>query len=346
MQDRTRLEHARAATSRRSGSVERGRVLHVGRRAATRCWSLDDSTEAQHRRSSSPLRPDASAMDAWKHLDPALGGILSTSTLAEHGIGQSAIRRLLRDGTLVRVRQGWYARPGLADTVVRAARVGGVLTCSTALDSAGIWTIGDRRLHVGVPSTASRLRSADDSSRRLGPRSDVRVHWLARAPEPGALIADPVAALTSLRSCAPTELYLASLDAALHTAPELWHELELAGHPVGRRGIDGTCESGIETLFWLRLSHRLPMRRQVQLPGVGRVDVLIGTALVVELDGRAFHDTASTFEEDRRRDALLSTLGYRVLRFSFRQVMHDWPSVEAAVLAAVARGDDSRVPRR
>ncbi|MDP9027822.1 MAG: endonuclease domain-containing protein [Actinomycetota bacterium] len=101
---------------------------------------------------------------------------------------------------------------------------------------------------------------------------------------------------------------------------------------------DGICESGIETLFWLHFRHLSP-RRQVHIEGVGYVDFLFGNRLVVEVDGEHFHTDPLAFETDRRRDALLSLLGFRVLRFSFRQVMERWPEVEAAVYAAIARGD-------
>jgi very-short-patch-repair endonuclease len=43
-------------------------------------------------------------------------------------------------------------------------------------------------------------------------------------------------------------------------------------------------------------------------------------SLIVELDGWDFHRTRSAFEEDRARDARLSVLGYRVVRFTWRQV--------------------------
>jgi very-short-patch-repair endonuclease len=45
--------------------------------------------------------------------------------------------------------------------------------------------------------------------------------------------------------------------------------------------------------------------------------------LVVELDGRAFHATAAAFERDRRRDADLQARGWRVLRFSWLQIVQD-----------------------
>jgi len=80
-------------------------------------------------------------------------------------------------------------------------------------------------------------------------------------------------------------------------------------------------------------------RRQVTIRGVGRVDFVFGTRLVVEVDGEVFHSGSTEFEADRRRDALLSARGYRVLRFSYQQVMQRWPEVHAALLAALLRGD-------
>ena len=41
--------------------------------------------------------------------------------------------------------------------------------------------------------------------------------------------------------------------------------------------------------------------------------------LVVETDGRN-HLRATRFESDRERDAVLQTLGYRVVRFTWRQL--------------------------
>ena len=87
---------------------------------------------------------------------------------------------------------------------------------------------------------------------------------------------------------------------------------------------------------------RLPFVQQIKVAGVGRVDFLIGECLVVEVDGAEFHTTREAFEEDRRRDALLSSLGYRVLRFSYNQINKRWPVVEAALLAAISRGDHRR----
>lgn len=76
------------------------------------------------------------------------------------------------------------------------------------------------------------------------------------------------------------------------------------------------------------------VRQQVQI-GRDRVDFVLGDRLVIELDSREFHDR----ERDYARDARLTARGYRILRFTYQQVMFEWPSVVAAISAAVARGD-------
>jgi len=55
--------------------------------------------------------------------------------------------------------------------------------------------------------------------------------------------------------------------------------------------------------------------------------------LIAEVDGRATHLTARAFEHDRARDQRLATLGWRVVRFSWRQVETEPARVAATVSA-------------
>jgi very-short-patch-repair endonuclease len=55
--------------------------------------------------------------------------------------------------------------------------------------------------------------------------------------------------------------------------------------------------------------------------------------LIVEVDGRDVHTTRRAFERDRRRDQRLVLAGWRVLRFTWRQVLF-----EPAYVAATLRG--------
>ncbi len=54
---------------------------------------------------------------------------------------------------------------------------------------------------------------------------------------------------------------------------------------------------------------------------VARVDLLLGPSVIIEVDGRGFHDTsADSFAEDRRRWTRLTELGYRVGVFTYDHV--------------------------
>ena len=88
---------------------------------------------------------------------------------------------------LTRVRKGWYAATDTPVDLVRAWRVGGRLTCISALQHYGLGPnqlpAGENResrLHVAVQRDASRLRHPDDLRKRLTARDDddVMVHWV------------------------------------------------------------------------------------------------------------------------------------------------------------------------
>ena len=56
--------------------------------------------------------------------------------------------------------------------------------------------------------------------------------------------------------------------------------------------------------------------------------------LIIEVDGRDVHSTSHAFEHDRRRDQRLTLLGWRVVRFTWRQVQLE-PAAVAATVAAL-----------
>jgi hypothetical protein len=58
--------------------------------------------------------------------------------------------------------------------------------------------------------------------------------------------------------------------------------------------------------------------------------------LIIEVDGRDVHTTRRAFEHDRRRDQRLTMLGWRVVRFTWRQVLYEPAAVAATVAALVA----------
>ena len=58
--------------------------------------------------------------------------------------------------------------------------------------------------------------------------------------------------------------------------------------------------------------------------------------LVVEVDGRESHDTRRGFQDDRDRDSLLTSSGYRVMRFTWWDVLRRPAVVAHRVRAALA----------
>jgi very-short-patch-repair endonuclease len=281
-------------------------------------------------------------------------GISTLAMLEARGVGASQRSDLLRSGALIRLRNGWFARPGADAERSRAVRVGGRISCMTALRQVGLWVMPDSRLHIAVAPNASRLRCPDDRHRRWDPEAhpDIRLHWTDesdRPPESAA--ADAIeTSITHLVRCVDRNSAIVTIDSALNTItsgrPVLtMRQLRAALEPLARSHgrilelVDGSSQSGLETLARLRLrSHGIRVQTQVSIDGVGRVDVLIGDRLVLELDSRSHH-LGDGYETDRTRDLELFRQGFIVIRVSYRRVMFDWQSVEDAIVVAVRRGD-------
>ncbi len=84
--------------------------------------------------------------------------------------------------------------------------------------------------------------------------------------------------------------------------------------------------------------HRLPQPEVNARVGPHEVDFLWrDRALIVETDGFRHHGDREAFERDRARDALLQSLGFKVLRFTHRQVL-DRTAVVAALRSLLAQG--------
>ena len=79
-----------------------------------------------------------------------------------------------------------------------------------------------------------------------------------------------------------------------------------------------------------------PAKFDVTTLHAAQVDFLWRDAMViVEVDGQATQLTPQAFECDRRRDAVLSMMGFRTLRFTWRQAVYEPASVRRAVAAAL-----------
>lgn len=284
-------------------------------------------------------------------MDPAdtiasLGTLVPTHALLRAGLTSHQLTRAVRRGEVLRVRQGWYASPLVEPDLLRGARVGGRITCVTAAHELGLATRGGG-LHVEVPASASRLRDPDDHKLRL--RGQARVHWHSDSTQGTDLCVGAMDSLRAMARCASPERTVAAVDSAIRLGIITKAEwmLQLISMPRRLRRllvqVDGRAGSVTESVIRFRLAMiGIAMRSQVHITGVGAVDFLIGRALVIEVDGKRYHTDEGQFESDRRRDAKLSIRGYRVLRFSYRQVFEHWFEVRGAILAAIMRGDAER----
>lgn len=109
------------------------------------------------------------------------------------------------------------------------------------------------------------------------------------------------------------------------------------------RFLDRGAASGTETRVRLFLQQRqFQARTQVWIPGVGRVDMLVGRSLILECDSKAHH---SDPEEDRRRDLAARLLGYDTLRLSYGQVFREWEATQLTLLKILRTGAHLLPPR-
>ena len=279
-----------------------------------------------------------------RHVE-AKGGVAATWELYEFGLTRRTLSDAVLLGHLTRVRQGWYCNPWLEPDAQQAIRVGGQLACSSAASFWNLWVPAtDGALHVAVDANACQLRTRTSyRTPRALDDSTARVHWSGRDHTVSRAVVSPVTALAQVALCHSTEFALVVAESALNrgvvTAAEWAALLERLPQSRGTRlaAATGASGSGIESMFVHRLSKLgVPVRQQVYIDGVGYVDAVLGERLIVELDGEAYHRDAA---RDRRRDAVSSVTGYRVLRFLANQVVRDWQLVEDAVVAALVRGD-------
>lgn len=275
-------------------------------------------------------------------------GVAKLKSFLDGGVSGRQAAALVGRGVLDRPRYGWYCDPALPWEGKHAIRVGGVLDCVSAVDSLGLPVPTDavRRVHVRVQSNSPRRRHHRSKHLYVAPGQDreVVLHWDDRPGTPRGWRVSLVEALLHLADCVPMDWWIAALDAARHrttdTPPMLsdvdWEEL---GRRIPRRLrraldlVDPRAESVIESLLRLALIRRgVPIADLQFWPSTRRrVDLLLPGKLILEADGEQWHDPIA----DAIRDAELRALGYRVLHFTYDQIVNHIDEVVAMVLEAL-----------
>ncbi len=262
----------------------------------------------------------------------AAGGMARTRTLRELGVSARELSRAREAGEIVRPRQGLYALPATSHPEFHAATHGGVPASLSAARLHGLWVLDDPAVHVWMGSGGRRLSACEECC----------MHWSDGPVIAGALPSVP-RTLLQIAQCRDEEALFAALESALRqkllTEPGLrWlrerlpHRLKLLVD-IARSDAD----SGLESIVRLRLRRRgIDVRTQVVIHDTGRVDLLLGDRLLIEIDGKQNHDGQASRHKDLVRDALSAIWGYETLRFDFAMVIHDWDLVEAAILAKIS----------
>ncbi|MBI3225751.1 MAG: DUF559 domain-containing protein [Mycolicibacterium cosmeticum] len=256
-----------------------------------------------------------------EHILAANGGVVSTAQLRAAGIKKHGWPQ---------VRRGWYASPSADPLVVRAVSAGGVLGCTSALRLRQVW-VPDSTLHIRYSSRGRRSRTGVRSCQpyRLDP------------PIIGAV--DPMdIAVASAANCLGAEGLVVVLDSMLNKriievadARAVVSASRFAGLSLAER-CDARSESGTETIIRLRLrANGIRLRPQVHIPGVGRVDFLVGDRLIIEADSREHH--LPRYQADRTRDRVAIGMGFVVIRLTYEDVVYRWDVVLSDVLSVIRR---------
>jgi len=264
-------------------------------------------------------------------------GIFTRTELIRRGENDSTLRRLVREGRLTRLRDGWYATATAHPDAVEAVRRGGTLSCASALALRGFWVApGYPGVHIRVP----RGQHKRGFCRHRG-----------RAEPVHSAIDSIAVALACAANCMTDEDWIAVADSVMNTKRMSIEDLRCAlvgliDAPTQRllNKCDPRSESGTESIARVRLRSRgYKVEVQPRICGRRR-DLLIGR-LIIECDSKAHHTSETNYELDRRRDRETLLAGYETMRLTYRTILYDWEQTVADI-AAFTRSARHRYGRR
>jgi very-short-patch-repair endonuclease len=213
-----------------------------------------------------------------------------------------------------------------------ATLAGGDAAVLSHRSAASLWGLLPNRegsdIEISVPGDGGRRRRAGIRLHRCP--SLLAQHTTRRQ---GIPVTTPSRTISDLRGAvSPQELRRAQRQADV---------LGLA--PGSNASPDGT-RSELEYCFLeLCRKHRLPAPEVNVRIGSLVVDFLWpGRHLIVETDGYRYHRGRIAFEEDRSRDLRLRTLGYSVIRLTYRQVVDRPEDVAAGLRGALSSRSNSQ----
>jgi very-short-patch-repair endonuclease len=289
-------------------------------------------------------------------------GIIHQREVRARGVRKAVVAGL-HDGS-VEVVGPWYVHESANEDVRPYLKAGRRPTCLDAAAMHGLWVPNSTGVHVYAPRCGPRT---DTSELELPPLRTIHRPWYEPAPEYEDVLVhapvfrtwpdhDPVpdvdVVIAHAARCQSVESVAVLLESALNAKKlTLRRAHELVADLPNRtaRALDDLhtdAQSGTETMVrrWFE-ARGVVVRSQVQIAQVGRVDMLVGTNWIIECDSRQYHTGEEQYAKDRARDLAAMSLGYKVTRLTWSQVVMHWEETEAR-LEKILRRRDHRRPRR
>lgn len=286
-------------------------------------------------------------------------GVVSRQQLLAAGVSKDALQQRIGTRWLRRIHRGIYGVGPILPA--RAREMAAWLACGPGAvishqSAAGLWGSlepepPDAPVHVGLARGSRRHPKLH--THRLASLQDDELGRVDGIP-----VTIPARTLLDLAYAAsPRTLERAvdrTLDRRLATHRDVQRIMERHSGRPGSRRLRAVLERERTTLTnseaeerFLDLVRRAgfdPPETNARLGGYV-VDFLWRSALlVVEVDGYAFHSSSRAFERDRRRDADLARLGFRVVRVTWRQLVNE-PLRLVVVLARALQSGPARTTR-
>jgi very-short-patch-repair endonuclease len=270
-------------------------------------------------------------------------GVLTVPQLRAIGLSKDRVAALVRRGVLTRIRRGTYVVAGHEPTYEQRVFAAWCSVGEGAVvgrrSAAVLW-----RLEGVRPDAVDILTSARFAPVVPGVKvvrtSRLRASEVCSWPD-GLVVTRPARTLLDLASVLPGPVLSAAYDDAVVRKLVTPAQAREALATSGGRGRPGTTafrllledddRSRSESRLELRLQ-RLLVRgglpepvRQVPLtvPGHGAIRVDLAypdLRIAIEADGRSEHERRQQADQDARRDAALTAMGWASMRFRFRTI--------------------------
>jgi very-short-patch-repair endonuclease/predicted transcriptional regulator of viral defense system len=301
---------------------------------------------------------ERSQSHVFRRLEPVVAeiagaqhGIVTRRQLLEAGMGPKRIDNWLNRGRLHTMHRGVYALIPPAAQSPLAAPMAAVLACGDGavlshLSSAAVWgfvpwgppEVGARDAHA--PAAPKIHVTLTRCHRR--PQDGIRVHRPNVPLDPRDVtrrgnipVTTPARAVVEIAAELSTRDFERAFDEAMVRRLTSREAVRRAQRRAGRQAGAATLRMMIALTGGSRSDAERRLRALARRGGlpqphvnarVGRFEVDFlwrAERVIVEVDGYDFHSSKAAFERDHRRDAMLQGLGFRVLRFTWRQLTQE-----------------------